>query len=60
MYCLSRDESEGVAAEIRERTGVPAAHYHAGMTPGQRMQVQNDWREGRIQVRGQAGGPVSK
>ncbi|GAB4821155.1 hypothetical protein N2152v2_008201 [Parachlorella kessleri] len=50
VYCLSRDESEDVARQIRERTGVPAAHYHAGMTPKQRMEVQNDWREGRTQV----------
>lgn len=51
VYCLSRDDSEAVAAQIRELTGVPAAHYHAGMTPGQRMAVQNDWRAGRVKVR---------
>ena len=50
MYCLSRDDSEVVAALITQHTGVPAAHYHAGMTPRQRTQVQNDWREGRARV----------
>ncbi|KAL6785285.1 RECQ1 [Auxenochlorella protothecoides x Auxenochlorella symbiontica] len=50
VYCLSRDESEGVAAAIRDCTGTSAAHYHAGMTPRARMQVQNDWRQGRVSV----------
>ena len=52
VYCLSRDDSEVVAAQIREHADVPAAHYHAGMTPAQRMRVQNDWRAGRTQVGG--------
>lgn len=30
MYCLSRDNTETVAAQIREQTDVSAAHYHAG------------------------------
>ncbi|EFN55525.1 hypothetical protein CHLNCDRAFT_133956 [Chlorella variabilis] len=38
VYCLSRDNTETSAA------------VHAGMTPKQRMQVQNDWRTGRVQV----------
>ncbi|KAI3425882.1 hypothetical protein D9Q98_007855 [Chlorella vulgaris] len=50
VYCLSRDNTETVAAQIREQTDVSAAHYHAGMTPKQRMQVQNDWRTGRCKV----------
>ena len=27
-----------------------SAHYHAGMTPKQRMEVQNAWRGGVVQV----------
>ena len=89
VYCLSRADTEDVAAQarggalvaaageagpplpcipdalahsppcmlpclqIRQYTDISAAHYHAGMTPKQRMQVQNDWRDGRCQVRAQ-------
>jgi bloom syndrome protein len=52
VYCLSRDDTESVAGQIRDHTDISAAHYHAGMTPKQRMQVQNDWRTGRVQVSG--------
>jgi RecQ family ATP-dependent DNA helicase len=50
VYCLSRDDSECVAQQIRDGVGVEAYHYHAGMTPKQRTQVQNDWRSGKITV----------
>ncbi|KAJ9510093.1 hypothetical protein QJQ45_015561, partial [Haematococcus lacustris] len=49
VYCLSRDESEQVCRSLCE-AGVRSGFYHAGMTPKQRMQVQNDWRSGAIQV----------
>ena len=55
VYCLSRGDTEDVAAQIRQYTDVTAAHYHAGLTPKQRMTVQNDWRSGKVQV-GRAGG----
>ena len=40
-----------MAGAIRECTGLEAAHYHAGMPPKARMQVQNDWRQGKVQAR---------
>ena len=55
MYCLSRDESAKVAAQIREACGVTAAHYHAGLTPRERTRVQNDWRTGVTRVRRRGG-----
>lgn len=30
MYCLSRDDTETVAAQIRQYTDITASHYHAG------------------------------
>lgn len=33
VYCLSRDDTETVAAQIREHTDITAAHYHAGLRP---------------------------
>lgn len=40
IYCLSRKEAEGVATYLREQGGIQAKHYHAGMTPKQRMEVR--------------------
>jgi len=40
VYCLSRDESEQVAAHLRDWGHLAAAHYHAGMTHKQRQQVR--------------------
>eukprot|EP00798_Chlamydomonas_sp_ICE-L_P003426 gene3426-13470_t len=49
VYTLSRDESESVC-KFLEQAGVKAAFYHAGIPPKQRMQVQNAWRSGEVQV----------
>lgn len=49
VYCLSRKTTEAVAAELSRR-GYRAAPYHAGMAPGQRLDTQNAFREGRLQV----------
>jgi superfamily II DNA helicase RecQ len=38
IYCLSRKEAEGLADYLRQEK-VKAGHYHAGMTPKQRMEV---------------------
>ena len=35
---------------LRDSGGITAEFYHAGMTPKQRMSVQNAWRTGEIQV----------
>jgi len=40
VYCLSRKEAEEIAAFLREVGGISAGHYHAGMTPKQRMEVR--------------------
>lgn len=50
IYCLSRDDTESISNMINSIAGVSAAHYHAGMTPGQRTNIQNKWREGSIKV----------
>lgn len=34
VYALSRDDTETVAAQIRQLTDISAAHYHAGTTAG--------------------------
>ena len=50
VYCLSRDDTEAMSCMLNSVAGVPAAHYHAGMTPGQRTTVQNHWKSGKIKV----------
>ncbi len=50
VYCLSRDDAESTAKLISDKTGIPARHYHAGMTPKQRTEVQNAWRRGEVRV----------
>lgn len=50
IYCLSRADAENLACHLRERGELQAEHYHAGMTPKQRIIVQRDWHCGRLQV----------
>ncbi|KAK9859852.1 hypothetical protein WJX84_001189 [Apatococcus fuscideae] len=50
VYCLSRDNTEQVAYYLNEFGQIPASHYHARMTPGQRVKVQNDWQSGKLQI----------
>eukprot|EP00210_Caulerpa_lentillifera_P000783 g758.t1 len=49
VYCLSRDESESVAKELKGK-GIKATHYHAGMRPKEREIVQNSWKNGKLIV----------
>lgn len=35
----------------QDEGGLRAQHYHAGMTPAQRISVQNRWRCGAVQAR---------
>ena len=44
--CLSED----VIAGMQNEGEIAACNYHAGMTPKQRIQVQNQWRSGVLQV----------
>ena len=50
VYCLSRDDAESMAFLVSNFTGIPAAFYHAGMSSGQRMAVQNKWRTGAVKI----------
>ncbi|VEL19948.1 unnamed protein product, partial [Protopolystoma xenopodis] len=42
VYCLSRNECEKVAQELKA-AGLAAEAYHAGMTDQQRCRVQEQW-----------------
>lgn len=49
VYCLSRADTEGVAAELAAR-GVKAAAYHAGLDGGVRERVQEAFLTERLDV----------
>ncbi|KAK9817076.1 hypothetical protein WJX72_009158 [[Myrmecia] bisecta] len=50
VYCLSREDTEGVARYLQEQGAIPSRHYHAGLTPKQRVEAQNKWQSGQVQV----------
>ena len=50
IYCLSRKSCETVAEKLREKHGIKAKHYHAGMPPEEKMEVQKGWQAGKHHV----------
>jgi bloom syndrome protein len=49
VYCLSRNDCEKVSSHLCE-FGVASKHYHAGMKPDERTQVQQQWQASDFQV----------
>jgi len=49
IYCISRKETEGIAAFLRSR-GVEAAAYHAGMAPPDRKRIQEAFAREELNV----------
>ncbi|XP_022092826.1 ATP-dependent DNA helicase Q5-like isoform X2 [Acanthaster planci] len=49
IYCRTRDACAAVANRLT-RLGLPSEAYHAGLKSSQRLQVQNDWVDGRTPV----------
>lgn len=49
IYCLSRKGTEDLAKKLRDN-GVPAAHYHAGLSPAQRSEVQEKFIEDDVPI----------
>ncbi|KAE8421686.1 hypothetical protein BDV36DRAFT_304392 [Aspergillus pseudocaelatus] len=50
VYCLSRDTCQKVAKSLRDNYRIKAEHYHAGMKPDERAEVQQRWQAGRSHV----------
>lgn len=49
VYALSRKGTENVAKKLGE-AGISAYHYHAGMTPPEKVSVQKKWQKGDVKV----------
>jgi bloom syndrome protein len=49
VYCISRNDCEYVAEELRKR-GLKAAHYHAEVDPEERKLVQEQWTDDEIHI----------
>ncbi|XWW92275.1 hypothetical protein V2A60_000198 [Cordyceps javanica] len=49
VYAISRKGTENVAEKLRKQ-GISAHHYHAGMTPHEKANVQTQWQQGAIKV----------
>lgn len=50
IYCLSRKNCEETATALREKHGIGATHYHAGMKAAEKSDVQKAWQAGRWHV----------
>ena len=50
VYCLSRQNCEKIAKQLREDYSIKAHHYHAGMEPQEKRLVQEQWQAGRYHV----------
>ncbi|KAI8097856.1 P-loop containing nucleoside triphosphate hydrolase protein [Gilbertella persicaria] len=50
IYCSTRNNCEQVAETLRRDFGLSIKHYHAAMTPAERMVVQREWQTGQVQV----------
>ena len=50
IYCLSRKHCEKIAEQLRKEYGISAQHYHAGMAPDEKNNVQKQWQAGTYKV----------
>ena len=50
IYCLSRQTCETLATQLRDEHNIKAHHYHAGMDPQDKNDVQKLWQAGTYHV----------
>ncbi|GEQ70758.1 hypothetical protein JCM33374_g4437 [Metschnikowia sp. JCM 33374] len=49
IYCHSKNSCESTSEKL-EMYGIKCKYYHAGMDPDERLKVQTEWQENKIQV----------
>ena len=50
IYCLARKTCETVAEALRDNYNIDAQHYHAAMTPDERVKIQKSWQAGDVKI----------
>jgi len=50
IYTLSRHAAESTAATLKEKFHLKVRHYHAQIDPSLKVEIQNEWQSGEIQV----------
>ena len=50
IYCSSREKCENLAKILTDKYGLAAYHYHAGMSKGDRRNVQEGWQEHKFEI----------
>lgn len=49
VYTISRKQAEDVATKLSGH-GIAARHYHAGIDPSEKVEVQTSWQKGDVKV----------
>lgn len=49
VYTISRKQAEDVANKL-SLAGITARHYHAGIDPAEKVEVQTSWQRGAVKV----------
>lgn len=49
VYTISRKQAEDVAEKLSKH-GIAARHYHAGIDPQEKVEVQTSWQKGQVKV----------
>lgn len=50
IYCLSKDNCQDLAKELREDHGISAHHFHAELEKDEKRMVQRKWQNGEILI----------
>lgn len=50
IYCSSKRSCEEVAGKLRQEYGLPAQHYHAGLSREDRTKIQLNWQKNRFLI----------
>lgn len=50
IYCLARKTCEAVAKDLKDTHGINAEHYHAAMSPSERVSIQKAWQAGNVKI----------
>ncbi|TIB38320.1 hypothetical protein E3P86_01690 [Wallemia ichthyophaga] len=50
IYCSSKRSCEDVASKLKQEYGLPAQHYHAGLSREDRTKIQLNWQKNRFLI----------